>query len=238
MKGLSLSIALVALCVVLAMSLPVQAETLEARGQTYAPDRDAREEFKDVIRHKKETGELDRFWLDYRDKVVASVKHPAPLGVKSDYRPRAVFNPIRFTMPSDYVDAHGQVIVKQGTVVEPLKIQPLDTGLIFIDGRDQAQVDYAIARGLQTPLKIVLTAGSAFDLRVKYQHAAWRNQSGVPFYFDQRRIIIDTLRQLYGVDVASVPTLLTQEGTGLRVEYGMAPVMAQGAHSGAPGAQP
>ncbi|OYU42640.1 MAG: conjugal transfer protein, partial [Burkholderiales bacterium PBB4] len=89
------------------------------------------------------------------------------------------------------------------------------------DGRDQRQVDYAIARGRREPLKIVLTAGSPFDLRVKYQDEIWRGSKTIPFYFDQRKMIINTLQRLYGIDVSSVPALLSQRGQQLSVEYGI-----------------
>lgn len=201
-------------------------EDLGARAQTYRLDPDAREEFKDVIRRKQATGELDRFWQTYRDKTLASIRNPAPLGIKSDLRPRSEFKLVRFVVASDYRNARGDVIVRRGTVVEPLKLQPLTSGLIFIDGRDPAQLDYAIAQGLKRPLKIVLTAGSPLALRMQYQNAAWgvgtsQGGRGIPFYFDQRSIILDTLKKFYGVDIASVPTILTQEGTGLRVESGL-----------------
>ena len=128
---------------------------------------------------------------------------------------------MRFVIPSDYRDQRGHVVVSKGTVVEPLRIQPLASGLVFIDGRDQVQVNYAIARGRLTPLKVILTAGSPFDLRIKYQHAAWPIGEGIPFYFDQRKIIINTLHRLYGIDVSTVPAVLTQVGTGLQLEFGM-----------------
>jgi conjugal transfer pilus assembly protein TraW len=206
-----------------AFSMPcwVHAEDLGAKAQTYRLDPDAREEFKDVIRHKKSTGELDQFWQNYRDKTIASIKNPAPLGIKSDYAQRSVFNPVRFTVPGDYRNERSEVVVRRGTVVEPLKLQPLTSGLAFIDGRDSAQIDYAIARGRLSPLKIVLTAGSPLDLRVKYQHTPWGTGQGIPFYFDQRRMIIDSLNRLYGIEITTVPVVLTQEGSGLRIESGL-----------------
>ena len=219
----------------------VRAEELGSKAQTFRLDPDAREEFKNVIRRKQRSGELDSFWKSYRDKTVEAIKHPAPLGVRSDYTRRVETRPVRFVIPADYRDERGNVVVRKGTVVESLKFLPLSTGLIFIDGRDPAQVDYAIARGRTTPLKIVLTGGSPFELRVKYQHATWPSAQGIslaagpgilsgitpgagqgiPFYFDQRRIIIDTLRRLYGIDVSSVPAVLTQYGTGARLEFGI-----------------
>ena len=219
------------------VSTAVHAEELGANGQTYRLDPDAREEFKDVIRRKQRSGELDAFWKAYRDKTVEAIKHPAPLGVRSDYTPRVQTRLVRFVVPADYLDERGNIMVRKGTVVEPLKALPLSSGLVFIDGRDPAQVDYAIARGRAVPLKIVLTAGSPYDLRVKYQHASWPTAQGaslaagqgfvsgmgqgIPFYFDQRRMIIDTLHRLYDIDVSSVPVVLTQAGTGVQLEFGM-----------------
>jgi conjugal transfer pilus assembly protein TraW len=197
------------------------AEDLGVKGQTYRLDPDAREQIKDVVRRKKESGELDRFWASYRDQTIEAIKHPAPLGVPTNYAPSQELRPLRFTLPQDYVDEHGVVLARRGTVVEPLKILPLTAGLIFVDGRDQRQIDYAIARGQREPLKIVLTGGSPFDLRVKYQASAWRGMQGIPFYFDQRKMIITTLQRLYGVDVSRVPALLKQDGTQLRIEYGI-----------------
>ena len=197
------------------------AEDLGAAAQTYRLDPDAREAFKDVIRRKQRSGELDTFWKSYRDKTVEAIKHPVPLGIRSDYAHRTETRQVRFTVPADYRDERGNIVVRRGTVVEPLKLQPLSSGLVFIDGRDQAQVDYAIARGRAAPLKIVMTAGSPLELRVKYRQAAWTAGQGIPFYFDQRRMIIDTLWRLYGIDVSSVPAVMTQAGTGVKLEFGM-----------------
>lgn len=196
-------------------------EDLGSKGPVYRVDPDAREEMKDILRRKQRTGELDAFWKSYRDKTIATIKNPPPLDVKSDYRPHREFHDVRFVVPSDYRDERGNIIVRRGTVVEPLKIQPLTSGLVFVDGRVPAQVEYAIALGRTTPVKIVLTAGSAYDLRFKYQHVAWRTGEGVPFYFDQRKMIINSLKMLYGVDVASVPALMTQTGSGVTLDFGM-----------------
>ena len=128
-------------------SLPAPAEDLGAKATTFAIDRDGREQLKDVVRGKKASGELEQFWKTFQQRNVAAIKNPAPLGVKSNYQFRTELHELKFVIPADYRDDQGQVIVKRGTVVEPLRIQPLTQGLIFIDGRDQRQVDYAIARG-------------------------------------------------------------------------------------------
>lgn len=210
-------IALVVVC-----ASPVIAENLGTHGQTYAIDRDGREQFKDVMRQKEKSGELDSFWKNYQSKTIDAIKHPAPLGIKSDYKVRAELRDLKFTFAKDIRDQRGQTLVRAGTVIEPLKIQPLVSGLIFIDGRDQRQIDYAIARGRKEPLKIVLTAGSPYDLRVKYKSSPWfGGTQTIPFYFDQRKMIITSLQRLYGIDVNSVPVVMSQRGEKLFIEFGM-----------------
>lgn len=208
---------------ILAICAAVHAEDFGMRGQVYPADRDGREQLKDLMRQKEKSGEIEKYWLDYRLKTIDAVKNPSPLGIRSNYLPRSELRDLRFTIPSDFVNEKGLVIAKKGTVIEPLKIQPLVSGLVFIDGRDQKQIDYAIKRGRAEPLKIVLTAGSPYDLRVKYKDAEWWGGKTIPFYFDQRKMIISSLQRLYGIDVNSVPVTLTQRGDKLSIEYGIRP---------------
>ena len=103
------------LAAVLATSLAgltssVRAEELGSKSPTFRLDPDAREEFKNVIRRKQRNGELDAFWKSYRDKTVESIKHPAPLGVRSDYTRRVETRPVRFVIPADYRDERGNLL--------------------------------------------------------------------------------------------------------------------------------
>lgn len=212
-----------AAAVLICMPVLAVAENLGTRGRTVPADRDAREQMKDRIRAKEANGELARFWQKYQANVVDAIKRPAPLGVPVDIRFRTELHNLRFVLPNDYRDHRGKIIARRGAVIEPLKIQPLTTGLIFIDGRDESQVQYALAAGRKEPLKIVLTAGSPYDLRVRFQNVMWNGSPTVPFYFDQRRLIIDQLQRLYGVRLRSVPAKLTQRGDQLQIEFGMRP---------------
>jgi conjugal transfer pilus assembly protein TraW len=176
---------------------------------------------KDIIREKTRTGEVAKFWNNYRDQSIADIKYPAPLGIPTNYAFSTQLRDLKFVITQDYKDQNGIVIAHKGTVVEPLKVNPLTVGLIFIDGRDQAQVDYAIREGRKQPLKIVLTAGSAFDLRVKYKDQPWGGSKTIPFYFDQKKMIINQFAKLYQIDINRMPTKLFQQGTQLRIEYGI-----------------
>jgi len=212
---------------VLAMAMflvvPVMAfaEDLGTHGRTVPIDRDARQEMKDRVRQKESNGDLARYWRDYQSNVVDAIKHPAPLGIPSDTHLRTEMHEVRFVLPQDYRDQTGRIVARRGTVIEPLKVQPMTTGLIFIDGRDEAQVQYALAGGRKERLKIVLTAGSPYDLRVRFRNVMWQGYPSVPFYFDQRKVIIDQLQRLYGIQLRSVPAKLTQQGSQLRIEFGM-----------------
>jgi conjugal transfer pilus assembly protein TraW len=197
------------------------AEHLGRQATTYAPDADGREQLKDAIRAKERSGELNRFWRDYRNKVLEAIHHPAPLGLRTDYAASSELHDVRFTLPHDFVDQTGRVVAHRGQEIDPLAISPLTSGLLFIDGRDARQVEWAIRCGQASPLKIVLTAGSALELRENYRDVPWRGAKGVPFYFDQRGLVLSSLSRYYGIQVRSVPVRMTQQGSGLRLDYGM-----------------
>lgn len=201
--------------------LATKAEDLGVKNKTYAPGRDAREQLKDQIRAKQKSGQLDQFWNDYRSKTIDAIKNPAPLGLPTRFEFSSQLRDLKFALPQDYRDDKGRIVARKGQIIEPLKIQPLIYGLIFIDGRDQNQVEYAIAAGRKERLKIVLTAGSPYALRVKYKDAEWNGTKTIPFYFDQRKMIINQLHSLYQVDINTVPVKLTQSGSQLLVEYGI-----------------
>ncbi len=200
---------------------PSRAEDLGVKAGTYLPDPDGRDELKDAVKQRQQSGALDGFWRSYRDKVLNAIRHPAPLPLRTVYAPTSELHRVAFTMPNDFVDQNGKVVAHKGQVVEPLAILPLTCTLIFIDGRDQQQVDWAVRFGQETRAKIILTGGSAIELREKYKQAPWQAGQGVPFYLDQRAMIINTLERMYGISLNSVPATLRQEGKGLRIDYGM-----------------
>lgn len=202
-------------------SLCAQADDLGTKAATYTPDADGRDQFKAVVRRKAANGELQRFWEQYRARTLEAIEHPAPLPIASSYAPRSVVKPAAFTLPADYRDHTGRVIARKGTVIEPLKRQPLSQALLFIDGRDATQVAYAVRQAQAMPLKVVLTGGSAVELRRQYRNTAVRGTVGIPFYWDQKAAVTNGLKRLYGIEIQSVPALLSQQGSGLRIDFGM-----------------
>jgi conjugal transfer pilus assembly protein TraW len=180
------------------------AEDLGVKGGTFLPDPDGRDELKESVRQRQQSGALDHFWQHYRDQVLNAIRHPAPLPIGTDYAARSEFHAVTFELTSDFVDQNGHVVARKGQVIEPLALSPLNSVLVFIDGRDLRQVEWAIRKGQATRAKIILTGGSAIELRERYRDTPWGAGKGVAFYLDQRSMIINGLDKLYGIGLHSV----------------------------------
>ena len=205
-------------CLVSATAL---AEDLGAKAPGFAIDQDGREQLKAIARQKVDQGAFEAYKKEFIKRNLDAIKNPAPLGIKTAYGQRTELKEARYVMPADVKDQNGRIVARRGTVIEPIKISPLQAGLLFIDGRDEAQIQYALRAYRAAPLKIILVAGSAFDLRVRFKDLIINGSKTVPFYFDQRAMILRQLNSLYRIDINSVPALLTQEGGKLRLDFGM-----------------
>lgn len=203
------------------------AEDLGSRGNTYALDVDAMQQMRSVIKRREATGDLQRYWKNYRERTLQAVREPAPLPIASSYQVRTLWNPAAFTVDADLRDHAGRVLASRGSVIKPLEVVRLTAALLFIDGRDEAQVRHAVLKAQREPTKIILTAGSPLALRQRFPavHVAAaggaQRTSALPVYFDQRGMLIGSLRHLYGLDISSVPALVRQQGSGLQVEFGL-----------------
>lgn len=210
-----------AACLLLCACALAAAEDLGNKAPVFSVDQDGRDQLKALAKQKVDQGAFEAYKNEYIKRNVEAIKHPAPLGIKTSYGHRVELKEARYVMPSDVKDQEGRIVARRGTVIEPLKINPLQSGMIFIDGRDEAQVQYALRALRAMPLKIVLVAGSAFDLRVRFKDLVVNGSRTVPFYFDQRAMIIGQLNSLYRIDISSVPALVTQTGDKVRLEFGM-----------------
>ena len=200
----------------------VNAQDLGIKNTVFNLDNDARLQIKNTVRKKYANGEIHKFWKQYAEQSVSQIKYPAPLlGITTNSFVRTEFVEMKYLVQRDYVDIDGLIIVRKGTVIEPLKLNKLKYGLLFIDGRDTKQVNYALDQIKLQPLKIILIAGSPYELRLKYQGFNWMGSSVVPFYFDQRKMIINQLARLYSIHINTVPVKLTQQGGLMQLNWGL-----------------
>lgn len=149
------------------------------------------------------SGALDRANRQLAARTEAHVRRPprvAGLRAATETR-RWSFDPT-ISIEKDLRDAAGRVVVPAGTRVNPLDTVPLRQRLVFLDGDDAAQIAWARTHTTALDAKLILVAGSPFDLMKAEQRR---------FYFDQA----GTLTRHFGIQ--AVPALVEQAGRTLRV---------------------
>ena len=120
------------------------------------------------------SGELARLEDNARERARRSLEQPEPVpGIvpATEYRARE-FDPA-IVVAEDILGPDGEILASAGTRIDPFEHAAMTTDVLFIDGRREAEVAWALAR--ERPAKIVLLAGRPFDLM---------RQHGRPFYFD------------------------------------------------------
>jgi len=197
--------------VLLAALLPVSsgagADDLGVVGPTYEiVERDALELITSKLKHMEQSGELAKYQEDYKNKVVNGIEHPRPLtGFKStDTASTHYYDPTIVT-EKDIVDATGKLIYPRGTRVNPLDYVGWNTYLLFVDGRDEKQLEFTkkIVVTSDRPVKVVLVAGEPMALMRKWKSSV---------YFDQGGKLIKRF------SIAQVPAIVRQEGKRLRID--------------------
>lgn len=159
------------------------------------------------IKERLQSQDIQKINSDFRKKVKQKVNRPDPVeGItKTLERKVHFFNP-EITLKRDIVDHTGRILHKKGKKVNPLDYQEFDRKLLFINGDDQQQVDYALMqhKEIGEDLKIVLVDGSPIELMKKNKM--------VRFFFDQSGY----LSQTFGIN--TVPSMVSKEGKLLRIE--------------------
>ena len=188
------------------VSGPVLAQNLGNYGNTWdIQEQDAIDMIKGKLTQMEKKGELKKLWSDYRDRYLNSIENPPAVpGISTATTARSWnFDP-SYTFGENIEDHLGNVIVRAGTKVNPLKQMPLTKTLIFIDARDPAQVAFAKARSDANPRdKVILVAGSFLKLNREWKRIT---------YFDQR----GHLSTRFGIK--RVPAVVSQKGDVLLIE--------------------
>ena len=184
---------------------PAAARDLGVRGATWpVAEPDLLEEIEARLLELQRSGELARLEDEARTRARQSLEEPEPVpGIASARERRSrLFDP-SIAVAQDIRTADGALIAAAGTRVNPLERLPLTRDLIFVDGRREAEIAWALARERKggRPAKIVLLAGRPLDLMRRHRR---------PFFFDTG----GRLAARFGI--AATPTLVEQDGSLLR----------------------
>jgi len=188
----------------LSAALPgaVSAKDLGVRGATWAiAEPDLLEEIEARLVEMERSGALARLEEEARARARMKLEEPDPApGIAPAREERSrLFDPA-ITIARDIRTAGGALIAAAGTRVNPLERVTLSRGLLFVDGRREAEIAWALAQA--GPAKIVLLAGRPLKLMRRH---------GRPFFFDQG----GRLAARFGLRFT--PSLVEQAGTRLRI---------------------
>ena len=190
--------------VVLALAAPaaVSAKDLGVRGATWPVlEPDLLAEIEARLVEMERSGELGRLETEARERARMKLEEPDPvpgIGPAAEERSR-LFDPV-ITVARDIRTSDGTLIAAAGTRVNPLERIALARDLLFVDGRREAEVAWALAH--ERPAKIVLLAGRPLDLMRRHRR---------PFFFDTD----GRLAARFGLSLT--PILVEQAGTRLRI---------------------
>ena len=202
MAGLrAAAIAALALALTLA-AVPAGAKDLGVRGATWpVAEPDLLTQIETRLLELERSGELARLQMEARSRARSQLEEPeAVSGIAPALKQRSrLFDP-SIAVERDIRTADGTPIALAGARVNPLATHPLTRDLLFIDGRREAEVAWALDR--KRPAKIVLLAGRPLDLARRF---------GAPVFFDQG----GRLAARFGL--TRTPVLVEQAGAKLRI---------------------
>lgn len=148
-------------------------------------------------------GGIARMQAKMRANAEHRVRNPLPVsGITPVREARSwTFDP-SIVLDRDLRDVKGNLVAAAGTRVNPMAFVAMKTDLVFIDGRDDAQVEWALKRWSATAAKIIFVAGSPFERMGEKKRR---------FFFDQQ----GKLTGHFGI--THVPAVVAPEGTAMRV---------------------
>ena len=196
--------AILAATLLLAAAVPgaVSAKDLGVRGATWPvaePDLLAQIEARLV--EMERSGELARLEQEARENSRRKLEEPDPVpGIAPAREERSRLWDPAIMVARDIRSADGMLIAAAGTRVNPLERITLVRDLLFVDGRREEEIAWALAH--ERPAKIVLLAGRPLELMRRHRRS---------FFFDQG----GRLAARFGI--AATPSLVEQAGTRLRI---------------------
>lgn len=149
-------------------------------------------------------GDIARLNQGFAERARARVARPAPVeGLGATEDPRSFLFDPSITLTQDIRDHEGRLIHAAGERVNPLDHQSMTQTLLFIDGDDEAQIEWARAAASEhAPAQVILVKGAPLNLMKAHE---------IPVFFDQGGYLVSRL------GIEHTPAIVRQEGRALRV---------------------
>ena len=197
-----LPIVALALGIALAAGAPASAADLGVRGATWPiSEPDLLEQIEARLAAMQRSGEMARIEREARSRARARLEEPVPVpGIAPAREARSRWFDPAIVVERDIRLPDGTLIAAAGARVNPLARHALSRDLLFVDGRREAEIAWALAH--ERPSKIVLLAGRPLALSRSHGRA---------FFFDQG----GRLAARFGI--AATPSLVEQAGSKLRI---------------------
>ena len=199
-------ISLIAILMLPFLSLANSLKDYGIRGATFAiKERSLLEVIYARLSRAENDGKIAQLQDNFAQKAKQKVSKPTPvLGIINTQEAREFFFEPSYFQSQDVKDHLGRIIIAAGTYINPLTHLSWGAAMLFIDGDDQNQVQWALKHlNDEGGAKIVLVKGAPLELNE--QHDRW-------FYFDQAGVLTRKL------GIKQVPSIVTQYGQLLKIQ--------------------
>jgi len=188
-------------------SVSVAAKDLGKVGETYPiKEMDLLDFIQTRLKQMQQSGELEKI----NNQIIAKAKtrFDRPIAVKGllpTKTTRQWFIDPSIMLKDDITDIQGKVIVKAGTIVNPLTHVSLKSTFIFYDADSKAQVAWAIRQDkrLNGKTKLILINGSIIEQAKLFKRRV---------LFDQNGMLVKKF------ELKHTPAIVSQEGLKLKIE--------------------
>jgi conjugal transfer pilus assembly protein TraW len=201
----------------------VQAKNFGVHGTIYPiEEQDPIALIQQKLKEMEERGEFERHHKELQKKTKEAIERPKPVeGITKAEKGRIFYFDPTYVVKEDIRDHIGQTIYQKGTKINPLETVSLSYSLLFIDGDDEQQKNWAKEKmqeacnnGFERKefpklcpsgniSKIILIKGAPLSLGEEWT---------MPVYFDQAGNLTKKL------GIKHIPALVTQEKRLLRIE--------------------
>lgn len=181
-----------------------EARDFGVEGQTFPiVERDLLATIESRLRRAEASGELARMNEVFTRRVEAKVRRPDPVsGITPARAPRSWTYDPTAVIEQDIRDQKGNLVAAAGQRINPLDFVTIRQDLVFVDGDDPGELNWALGRYADPRAKIIFVKGSPID-----EMTARKRR----FYFDQEGRLTGTF------GIKHTPAVVSQSGRTMRV---------------------